>query len=207
MDHRAIYSRIMARAADRKLTADFELHHIVPKAWGGSDVASNTVRLTYREHFLAHWLLTRFAAGDQRRRMEFALHRMGNRSKIAWQYAEGKAALVRANRGATLSDSHKKKLSETWSPERRQKARDTLTATRASGRLNGGGDRHSKDGRRPVGNRTNHPKAHELSAETRAKLRAAAVKGNAKPMTEARRLKRHIAGRKRWQSPAQLEML
>ena len=199
MDHRAVYCRFMERAADRKLTAGFELHHIVPRALGGSNYKSNIVRLTYREHFLAHWLLTRFVVGEERRRMEFALHRMGNRSKVAWQYAEGKAALVRANTGTKLSDSHKENLSASWSPERRQKMRETLAATRASGRLgvNGGNGGNG-------GNRTNHPAPTE---ETRTKLRAAAVKRNAMPMTEERRRKLHIAGRKRWQSPAQLEML
>ena len=36
-----------------------ERHHIIPKSENGTDEQSNIVRLTAREHFLAHWLLYR----------------------------------------------------------------------------------------------------------------------------------------------------
>lgn len=36
-----------------------EKHHIVPKCLGGSDDKFNLVVLTAREHFLAHYLLTK----------------------------------------------------------------------------------------------------------------------------------------------------
>lgn len=36
-----------------------EKHHIVPKCLGGSDDVSNIVSLTPREHFVAHWMLTK----------------------------------------------------------------------------------------------------------------------------------------------------
>jgi len=36
-----------------------ERHHIIPKSEGGSDDESNIIKLTAREHFLAHWLLYR----------------------------------------------------------------------------------------------------------------------------------------------------
>ena len=35
----------------------FELHHITPKAAGGTNDSSNLVKLTAREHFLCHLLL------------------------------------------------------------------------------------------------------------------------------------------------------
>ena len=34
-----------------------EVHHIVPKCNGGLDVESNLIRLTSREHYIAHLLL------------------------------------------------------------------------------------------------------------------------------------------------------
>jgi hypothetical protein len=36
-----------------------EVHHIVPRHMGGSDEISNLIRLTYRQHILAHLLLFR----------------------------------------------------------------------------------------------------------------------------------------------------
>lgn len=35
----------------------YHTHHILPKSLGGTDNADNLVRLTVREHFLAHFLL------------------------------------------------------------------------------------------------------------------------------------------------------
>jgi len=37
----------------------YEKHHIVPLCMGGSDIYSNIVLLTTREHYLAHYLLTK----------------------------------------------------------------------------------------------------------------------------------------------------
>lgn len=34
-----------------------ETHHIVPRSMGGSDDSSNLIKLSLREHFIAHWLL------------------------------------------------------------------------------------------------------------------------------------------------------
>lgn len=34
-----------------------ELHHIIPKSMGGSDDAENLIRLSARQHFIAHWML------------------------------------------------------------------------------------------------------------------------------------------------------
>ena len=37
----------------------YELHHIIPTSMGGKNDNENTILLTAREHFLAHWLLWR----------------------------------------------------------------------------------------------------------------------------------------------------
>lgn len=37
----------------------YERHHIIPKCAGGKDTSDNLVLLTAREHFLAHYLLTK----------------------------------------------------------------------------------------------------------------------------------------------------
>jgi len=34
-----------------------ENHHIIPRSMGGSDLSNNLIKLTAREHFIAHWLL------------------------------------------------------------------------------------------------------------------------------------------------------
>ncbi len=106
------YSQLMIRARERApLTGYFERHHIVPKAFGGTNQPSNLVKLTYREHFLAHWLLVKMHQGDDRRRMQHALLNMcrvgpraWGRLVLPWQIAVAK----RANRNPMLAETRRK---------------------------------------------------------------------------------------------------
>jgi hypothetical protein len=94
------YDSLMAKAKVRRpLSREYyEKHHIVPKALGGNNALINIVKLTYREHFLAHWLLTKFTTGIARRKMFYAFARItGNapragRVSSSWQYATAKRA-------------------------------------------------------------------------------------------------------------------
>ena len=53
-----------------------ESHHIVPESLGGSNRKENKVRLTPREHFVCHWLLTKMVIGKDLLKMSFAFHSM-----------------------------------------------------------------------------------------------------------------------------------
>lgn len=104
------YDDLMKRARGRQLDDYCERHHIQPRALGGNNDKSNIVKLTYREHFLAHWLLTKFTEGECRLKMQFALAQMtnavGQRIISGWQYEIAKRA---------RHDS----LSASWDEERR----------------------------------------------------------------------------------------
>lgn len=68
------HDQIISRAQKRKQLGCYrERHHILPRSFGGGDQASNLVDLTFREHFLVHWLLTKICAGGERRRMQMAM--------------------------------------------------------------------------------------------------------------------------------------
>ena len=67
------YYRIIDRAALRKLDGYSERHHIMPKSLGGSDKKDNLVRLTAKEHFICHLLLTKMTTGDAKKKMSYAL--------------------------------------------------------------------------------------------------------------------------------------
>ena len=43
----------------------YENHHIIPKSMGGSNDSSNLVLLSGREHFICHYLLTKFSTSDK----------------------------------------------------------------------------------------------------------------------------------------------
>ena len=45
---------------------DGELHHIIPRCMGGTDDPINLIQLTAREHFLAHYLLTKIYPSEHK---------------------------------------------------------------------------------------------------------------------------------------------
>lgn len=59
MNYPNIYFYLISRAKDRVLTGYGENHHIIPRCMGGDDSPINLVKLTAREHFIAHLLLVK----------------------------------------------------------------------------------------------------------------------------------------------------
>ena len=51
-----------------------ERHHIIPRSLGGTNKTSNITRLTPRQHYIAHRLLTKFTVGNALIKMNHALH-------------------------------------------------------------------------------------------------------------------------------------
>lgn len=60
MNYRSIYEALVSRAVGRVADGYTETHHITPKCLGGTDSPDNLVKLTAREHYLAHWLLAKW---------------------------------------------------------------------------------------------------------------------------------------------------
>lgn len=71
MDWEKIYDKLIQNAINENRTKSnetyYEKHHIKPRHLGGSDDNSNLVLLTFREHYIAHYLLWRIhgSLGDQ----------------------------------------------------------------------------------------------------------------------------------------------
>lgn len=59
MDYAKHYSLLISRAVGQTLEGYTEKHHILPRCMGGTDDPENLVRLTAREHFVAHQLLVK----------------------------------------------------------------------------------------------------------------------------------------------------
>jgi hypothetical protein len=107
------YDELMAKAAARGPIKDYtEKHHIIPKSINNDHRQSNLVRLTFREHFLAHWLLTKFTCGWALTKMRRAMSQMCHariqpqRIVTSWQFAKAKTIV----RGMGLTDEHKRRL-------------------------------------------------------------------------------------------------
>ena len=76
------YNSIINNAKTRTITGYTEKHHIIPKSLGGSNEKTNVVKLTAREHFVCHLLLTKMTTGNDRYKMIFALHMLSNVKNI-----------------------------------------------------------------------------------------------------------------------------
>ena len=59
MDYKSVYDKLILKAKNRIISPKeyYEKHHIIPKSIGGSDIDNNLVKLTYKEHYIAHKLL------------------------------------------------------------------------------------------------------------------------------------------------------
>jgi len=126
MEYLKHYNLLMQKAQqeNRVKTKEiyYEKHHIVPKSEGGSNTKENLVLLTAREHFIAHWLLYRDNPNSQSRAYAFwkmcAQHnpKQSRYTPSSRIYEEARLGFREANskthKGKTLTESHKKQISE-----------------------------------------------------------------------------------------------
>jgi len=100
------YDYIVYDVRNNLLIADFEVHHILPRSLGGLDSLENRVRLTYRQHFICHWLLWKMSTGKDREKMALAFKFMkeGQQGKfvvlnsITFARVKKEASLFQSNR-------------------------------------------------------------------------------------------------------------
>lgn len=59
MDYHKLYNNIINNAKSKNYDGYTETHHIIPRSVGGTDDKSNLVKLSAREHFLCHYILTK----------------------------------------------------------------------------------------------------------------------------------------------------
>lgn len=163
-----------------------EIHHIVPKSLGGTNRKDNLVRLTAREHFIAHRLLVRMVEGDARRKMVFALHvtlRAGRNKAEKYLPSSRTYARVRAQYSASLQGVPR-------NAETREKISSTLTGRQLSEahRQNIGlgqlGTTRSEDFKREVSKRTRDPERDDM----RRKAISASLKGRARSEETRRKI-------------------
>ena len=124
MDYQKIYNTLTeSKQKERgtKKRVGYELHHIIPASLGGSNDESNLVLLTYREHYIAHWLLTKIYKNEPKMHYGFLCMLRdphGNRKltsrmieTIKSNYSQFKKWHSKIN-NPMFNDSAKKKLSE-----------------------------------------------------------------------------------------------
>ena len=119
------YWAIIERRAITDRRRRHETHHIIPRSLGGGDEPENLVRLTAREHFVCHWLLTRMTIGDDRVKMIRAFWMMRAVNKNQQRYINSRAYEALKNEYARLQSEammgeNNPMYGTTWSDERKQ---------------------------------------------------------------------------------------
>jgi hypothetical protein len=140
------YNSLISNAKNRSIEGYTEKHHIIPKSMGGSNKKDNLVKLTAREHFIAHVLLTKFTESTNKAKMITALWRFcvgGNKNqklvssryyeKLKIQFSEMKSAEMIGEKNHFYGKNHsaeaRQKISEAgigrkMSQETKQKLSD-----------------------------------------------------------------------------------
>lgn len=82
MNYQYIYRQLISSCTLQTFDANqyFEVHHIVPRSLGGSNDETNLVKLTARQHYIAHMILLKIAEQTndqiQVKKMLYAFHCM-----------------------------------------------------------------------------------------------------------------------------------
>ena len=96
----------------------YEKHHIIPRVCGGTNDKENLILLTFKEHYIAHLLLTKIYNGELKRKMQYALWRMSHNGKdherklSSSQYALCKELFKKAQLGHEVTQETKKRISD-----------------------------------------------------------------------------------------------
>lgn len=111
MNHWRIYDALMVRAQGRVTECYTEKHHIVPRCMGGRNAKDNIVRLTGKEHVMAHKLLVRMYPGNIK--LWHALMLMGRiKLPVSRVTSREREEYAKRRREFRYSDESKAKMSE-----------------------------------------------------------------------------------------------
>jgi hypothetical protein len=127
MNYQEIYDNLIQSAQLRPdiafLNGYTERHHILPRSMGGTDEPDNLVKLTAREHFIAHWLLWRI---HRTREMAYAFNGMCSNSSGKRYHSSRGYAIARkaASRRGIKTGPH--------DPESNIKRSNTMKVTKRS---------------------------------------------------------------------------
>ena len=118
MNYFVIYNLLCERGKSERNLDYSESHHIVPSCMGGSDDESNRTRLTAREHYVAHRLLTKMYPKNHRILHAFGMMavvaELHNREYTSHQYSLMKTARSDAMKisNPSKTDAGRKRISE-----------------------------------------------------------------------------------------------
>ena len=95
-----------------------EQHHVIPRSLGGVDSKENLVRLTAREHFVCHLLLTKMVTGPAQYQMLSAVTRFRQSRKYqkriltSWEYQKIRECAISARIGQRHTNEARQKIKD-----------------------------------------------------------------------------------------------
>jgi hypothetical protein len=95
-----------------------ESHHIIPRSLGGNNSKENLVKLTAREHFVCHLLLTKMVTGPAQYQMLSAVTRFQQSRKYqkriltSWEYQKIRECAISARVGQRHTDEARQKIKD-----------------------------------------------------------------------------------------------
>jgi len=113
----AWYNSIIQKASQRCLPGYTERHHIIPKSLGGGESIDNLVKLSAREDFICHMLLTKMTTGHEKIKMLHALgkfvqcNHLQQRVLTSRQYDIARKAIIKARIGSKHTLETRQKIS------------------------------------------------------------------------------------------------
>jgi hypothetical protein len=114
------YYKIIHNATNRVLTDSIytEKHHIIPRSLGGDNSIKNLVKLTAREHFVCHLLLTKMVDGQTKHKMLSAVTKFQQsrsyqkRNFTSWEYQQIRVCAILARTGQKHTAETKQKIKD-----------------------------------------------------------------------------------------------
>ena len=199
-----IYFSIIASAQSRAPIIGYvEEHHIIPKSLGGSNHKENLVKLTAREHFICHWLLTKMvlSRNDQFKVckaflcMSYLINSNHERYRIYGRAFEN----IRNNCSTRFSEQMLGDKNPMYGKTHTEHARKKISNSKIGKTPWNKGITHSDDVKRKISNskigKNPWNKGITHSAETKAKLSAAGK--NRAPISDETKAKLSYAGKNR----------
>ena len=104
-----------------------EVHHIVPRSMGGTNDKNNLIRLTARQHFIAHWMLWKAYGGKMTMAFHAMVHRYNKKIKRHTKVNSRTHSKLIEEHASLLSILHMNNtyaLGYKWNEESKQKLRD-----------------------------------------------------------------------------------
>lgn len=146
-----------------------EMHHILPKCMGGDDSYDNLVMLTYREHYIAHYLLAK--AYPEHKSLWFAFNMMK-------RVCEGRSVLYEAARRYISSAISKSNTGRPMSEKNKAEMGNRTKGTVIVKDVNGNRFRVDKtDPRYISGELVSYRIGYTHSEETKSKMSDNGIKG------------------------------